>query len=145
MAATKAQALEILRGANAQSWLEFRKTSSITDLTGEDLSGLDLYLNIVGGLRISEPALDAAVVAALISSFRNTPIDPHTVVFGEVGLTGELRAVNFTRERLAEAARLQFKRAVIPARNRAEQSELPKGIQVIGAATVADLADALFE
>ncbi len=110
---------------------------------GAQLSGLDLYINVVGGLRIAEPALDAAVVAALLSSFRNEAIDPHTVVFGEVGLTGELRAVNFTRERLAEAARLEFKRAMIPERNRREQADLPPGIEVIGVSSVQELAERL--
>ena len=86
-----------------------------------------------------------AVVAALLSSFRNEPIDPHTVVFGEVGLTGELRAVNFTRERLAEAARLEFKRAVIPERNRREQADLPAGIEVIGVSSVQELVECLIE
>ncbi len=69
---------------------------------------------MVGGLRLTEPALDAAVVAAILSSFRRRPLHPETVVFGEVGLTGELRAVRFTPERLAEAARLGFRRAVVP-------------------------------
>jgi DNA repair protein RadA/Sms len=110
---------------------------------GAQLSGLDLYVNVVGGLRLSEPALDAAVVAALLSSFRNRPVDPGTVVFGEVGLTGELRAVHFTRERLAEANRLGFRRAVIPERNRAEQDALPAGLEVLGVARVAELAQAL--
>jgi DNA repair protein RadA/Sms len=111
---------------------------------GAQLSGLDLYANVVGGLRIAEPALDAAVVAALLSSFRNRPLDARTVVFGEVGLTGELRAVRFTRERLSEAARLGFQRAVIPLSNRKEQADLPAGIEVRGVARVADLAQALF-
>ena len=112
---------------------------------GAQLSGLDLYANVVGGLRIAEPALDAAVVSALLSSFRNLPLDADTVVFGEVGLTGELRAVRFTRERLSEAARLGFTRAVIPERNRKEQPDLPPGIAVHGVARVAELARVLFD
>ncbi|MCH8844413.1 MAG: DNA repair protein RadA [SAR324 cluster bacterium] len=110
---------------------------------GASLSGLDIYLNVVGGLRLSEPALDAAAVAAVLSSFHNRPIDPRTVVFGEVGLTGELRGVNFARERLAEAARLGFRRAVIPEHNRKTQETRPDGLEVIGAAKVAELAAAL--
>ncbi|MBI4082265.1 MAG: DNA repair protein RadA [Candidatus Lambdaproteobacteria bacterium] len=109
---------------------------------GDALSGLDIYLNVVGGLRLSEPALDAAVLAAVLSSFRGRPLDPATVVFGEVGLTGELRAVGFAVERIAEAARLGFRRALLPA-SQAERSGLPQGFDAVPAADVRALARAL--
>jgi DNA repair protein RadA/Sms len=115
---------------------------------GDALSGVDVYLNVVGGLRLSEPALDAAVVAALLSSHRNRALHPATVVFGEVGLTGELRAVRYTPERLAEAARLGFTHAVVPggpARADGGPRPLPpEGLHVSPVADVRALAEALF-
>ena len=111
---------------------------------GDALAGVDVYLNVVGGLRITEPALDAAVVAALLSSYRNRPVDAATVVFGEVGLTGELRSVRFTPERLAEAARLGFTHAIVPPTPGGAAHPAPQGLRVSTAPTVQALADALF-
>ena len=74
----------------------------------------DLYLSVVGGARLSEPAADLALAAAMVSSFRNLPIEPKTVCFGEIGLAGELRPVHATESRLKEAAKLGFHHAVIP-------------------------------
>jgi DNA repair protein RadA/Sms len=111
---------------------------------GDALSGVDVYLNVVGGLRIAEPALDAAVVAALLSSYRNCALDAGTVVFGEVGLTGELRTVRFTPERLAEAARLGFTHAVVPAGPAGSRLRAPKGLRVSAAPGLKALAEALF-
>jgi DNA repair protein RadA/Sms len=111
---------------------------------GLSLAGMDVFVNVVGGLRLSEPALDAAAIAALVSSMRRRPIDPATVVFGEVGLTGELRGVGFAAERLAEAARLGFTRALMPPLKAAGAPvPLPKGMQAVPVATVVELADAL--
>ncbi|MDH5752322.1 MAG: DNA repair protein RadA [Deltaproteobacteria bacterium] len=113
---------------------------------GDVLSGLDIYLNVVGGLRLSEPAVDAAVVAALLSSFRNRPIDHDTVVLGEVGLTGELRPVRFMQERLAEAARLGFKKALLPeAGPAAPDNRPPPGLEADRVKNVTQLAAALFD
>jgi DNA repair protein RadA/Sms len=111
---------------------------------GDALSGVDVYLNVVGGLRIAEPALDAAVVAAMLSSYRNCAVDAGTVVFGEVGLTGELRGVRYTPERLAEAARLGFTRAVVPAGPEGARPRAPKGLKLTPVPTVKALAEALF-
>jgi DNA repair protein RadA/Sms len=111
---------------------------------GDALSGVDVYLNVVGGLRIGEPALDAAVIAALLSSYRNRALDAGTVVFGEVGLTGELRSVRFTPERLAEAARLGFSHAVVPPLPGGAKPTAPKGLSVTAVPTVQALAAALF-
>lgn len=80
------------------------------------LSGSDIFLNIAGGIRISEPAADLAVAAALLSSQSNIPVPGNTVFFGEVGLAGEIRAVSQPDVRLKEAAKLGFDRAVIPER-----------------------------
>lgn len=82
------------------------------------------------------------MLAAVLSSFRGRPLDPAAVVFGEVGLTGELRAVGFAVERIAEAARLGFRRAILPA-SQAERSGLPRGFEAVPAADVRALARAL--
>ena len=81
----------------------------------------DVFVNAVGGVKISEPAVDLAVLSAVISSFKNQPIDPKTVIFGEVGLAGEVRPVQRGQERLKEAAKLGFTRAIIPRANLAKQ------------------------
>ena len=80
------------------------------------LGGNDVYLNVAGGLRINEPAADLAVAAALVSSAAGVPVAADTVVFGEVGLSGEVRAVSQTEVRLKEAAKLGFARAIVPRR-----------------------------
>ena len=111
---------------------------------GAVLSGLDIHLNVVSGLRLTEPALDTAVVAALLSSFRNRPLDPSVVVFGEIGLTGELRGVPFGPERLQEAARLGFQRAVVPAPGRGATLRKIPSLRIEPVATVEALAEILF-
>lgn len=83
---------------------------------GLALGGLDIYLNVAGGLRIAEPAADLAVAAALISSLADTPAPPETVFFGEIGLSGEVRPVGQRDGRLKEAAKLGFGQAVAPSR-----------------------------
>ncbi len=81
---------------------------------GMQLSGCDAYLNIAGGLKVNEPALDLGMVMAIISSFRNTPIGEKTIVFGEVGLAGEVRAVSQAKQRVAEAVKLGFEECILP-------------------------------
>lgn len=81
---------------------------------GLDLSGRDVYLNVAGGLRIGEPAADLAVAAAIVSSLTGIPVPMRTVVFGEVGLSGEVRAVGRPDARLKEAGKLGFTRAIAP-------------------------------
>ncbi len=81
---------------------------------GLPLGGCDVFLNVAGGLRVSEPAADLGVVAAVLSSYRDRPLDPGRVFFGEVGLTGEIRGVPQADRRLQEAARLGFTGAVVP-------------------------------
>ena len=82
---------------------------------GLSLSGAEVYLNVAGGLRIGEPAADLAVAAALVSAARGVPVPPKTVVFGEIGLSGDTRAVSRTDARLKEASKLGFTRAIAPA------------------------------
>ena len=76
-----------------------------------------MYINVIGGLRIDETACDLGIVTALISSFKNLAIDSHYVFIGEVGLTGEVRAVSQIDKRITEAKRLGFTQIVIPASN----------------------------
>jgi DNA repair protein RadA/Sms len=81
---------------------------------GMQLSGCDAYLNIAGGLKVNEPALDLGIVMAIISSFKNRPINDNTICFGEVGLTGEVRAVSQAKQRVAEAVKLGFEECILP-------------------------------
>ncbi|MGE0736486.1 MAG: DNA repair protein RadA [Alphaproteobacteria bacterium] len=83
---------------------------------GVSLAGRDVYLNVAGGLRIAEPAADLAVAAAVISSLADCPVPPATVIFGEIGLSGEIRAVSQMDNRLKEAAKLGFRAALMPKR-----------------------------
>jgi DNA repair protein RadA/Sms len=109
---------------------------------GLDLLGCDLFVNVAGGLSVDDPAADLAAVAALASSFRDQAIPARTLVLGEVGLAGEVRAVSQPEIRLAEAARLGFECAVVPAAN-ARHAEVPAGLEVVGVEHVADALDRL--
>lgn len=81
---------------------------------GLHLGGMDVFVNVVGGLKITEPAVDLGIVAAITSSFREIPFDPETVVFGEIGLSGEIRAVSQIEARLKEASKVGFKKVIMP-------------------------------
>jgi DNA repair protein RadA/Sms len=109
---------------------------------GIEILPCDLFVNVAGGLQVDDPAADLATVAALASSFRDRAIPQRTLLLGEVGLAGEVRGVSQIEVRLAEAARLGFERAYVPAAN-ARHAELPRGIEVIGVETVADALDKL--
>ncbi len=102
----------------------------------------DLYLSVVGGARLNEPAADLALAAAMVSSFRNLAIANNCVCFAEVGLAGELRPVHATESRLKEAAKLGFNRAVIAA---ASEKISIQGMQITMAGNLADALDALFD
>jgi DNA repair protein RadA/Sms len=82
---------------------------------GLQLSSFDAYINVVGGLKITEPAVDLGVMLAIASGFRNISIPGNVVAVGEVGLTGELRACSFLEGRIAEAEKLGFERIIVPA------------------------------
>ncbi len=101
------------------------------------LSSCDAYINIAGGIRMNEPAIDLAIVLAIISSYKDRPIDEKTIVFGEVGLSGEVRAVSMARQRVMEAKKLGFQRVILP-KVCAESMEPVKGIEILKAATVMD-------
>ena len=95
-----------------------------------DLLDRDVFVNVAGGIRLSEPAIDLGIACAIASSARGRAIDPHTVMFGEVGLAGEIRAVTLCELRLAEAARLGFRRAIVPAQN-ARRIEDASGLELV--------------
>lgn len=102
---------------------------------GLPLSNYDAYVNIVGGIRLSEPAADLGIVMAIASSYKNKPVSEDTIVFGEVGLSGEIRAVTMPEQRVAEARKLGFKRCIIPEVSQRAAGEI-QGIEVIGVKTV---------
>ena len=95
-------------------------------------SNLDAYLNIVGGMRIDEPAADLAVALSLVSGMRDKPIDEKTVAFGEIGLSGEVRMVSRAAFRVNEAARLGFTKCILPKACLKQITECPVGMQLIG-------------
>ena len=90
------------------------------------LVGCDIFVNVAGGMQLTDPSTDLAVCAALVSSLQNKPIDPHTLLLGEVGLAGEVRAISQIEQRLAEAAKMGFLRAVLPkgSARRAEEARI---------------------
>ena len=104
------------------------------------LAGLDVYVNIVGGLKIDEPAADLAVAAALWSAVTGKVVPYDTVMFGEIGLGGELRAVSRARERVKEAERLGFKRVIMPKNS---LKNIDSNIEIIGARTINEAFKAL--
>ena len=105
--------------------------------SGYFFSTSDAYINIVGGLRLDEPATDLSVALALISSLKDTPIRDDTLAIGEIGLGGELRAVSFCEQRVKEAERLGFSRCIIPKHNLKTLSDGFKGnIEIVGASNV---------
>ena len=109
---------------------------------GLNLSTDDVYVNVAGGMTVDEPAADLAIVAAVASSLRNRPIPGDVVVFGEVGLAGEVRAATEASRRLREAAQLGFARAVVSEGNLAG-ADVPAGLQAVGVRTVGDALDTL--
>ncbi len=107
---------------------------------GIQIGDCDAYVNIAGGLRMNEPALDLALSMAVTSSFRNKYIDEKTVIIGEVGLSGEVRAVSMCEQRVSEASKLGFETVIIPASNINAEIKKIKGIRVFG---VKDIGEAM--
>ena len=110
---------------------------------GYFFSNLDAYVNIVGGLRIDEPAADLTVAMALVSSLKDMVIPEKVICFGEIGLAGEIRGISRANERINEAARLGFERCIIPSSNVKGLTSIPKGMEVIGVNTVRKAVEAL--
>ncbi len=110
---------------------------------GLPLQHHDVYVNVVGGLSLAEPALDLGIMVAVVSSLRDVALDPQTVVLGEVGLTGEVRAVGQIEARLREAARLGFRRCLLPQANCQPMADTVD-IELCGVRTVAEALQVLF-
>ncbi len=107
---------------------------------GYYFSNLDVYVNVVGGLRLDEPAADLTVALALVSGMLDIVIPEDVIVFGELGLAGETRAVNNAAARISEAERLGFKKCILPKNNLKKLSlSHPSGIEIIGASSVRDV------
>lgn len=108
---------------------------------GMKLNLFDAYLNVIGGLRLDEPSADLPVILAVASSYRDQPIADDLVVIGEVGMTGEIRSVSHLNQRLGEAARLGFKKCMIP-RSSSEKLEIPDGMTVYRVRNVREAIEA---
>jgi DNA repair protein RadA/Sms len=105
---------------------------------GIHISNCDAYVNIAGGIKMNEPAVDLGIVMAIISSYRDRPIDEKTIVFGEVGLSGEVRAVNMAEQRVLEAKKLGFETVILPVSSM-KNIEGMKGIELVGVKNVKDV------
>ena len=112
---------------------------------GMQLGNFDAYVNVVGGIKIDEPACDLALIIAIASSFRNRIVDPDSVLIGEVGLTGEVRAVSHIDKRVMEAKRIGFKTCIIPSgnKNMIKQMKELDGIQIKTVENVKEALDLL--
>lgn len=109
---------------------------------GLPLSNYDAYVNIAGGIKMNEPAIDLGIVMALVSSYKNRPIDEKMIVFGEVGLSGEVRAVNMPEQRVAEAKKLGFETCILPSVSKDMVKDI-KGIKIVGVKTINDAMNIL--
>ncbi|MDU3489599.1 MAG: DNA repair protein RadA [Clostridiales bacterium] len=110
--------------------------------SGLHMGGYDAYVNVAGGMKATEPALDLAIVLSLASSFQNKELSPDTVCFGEVGLAGEVRAVTSVKERINEAAKLKFKTCILP-KVCLEKMEKRDDIKLIGVSDIREAIDIL--
>ena len=109
---------------------------------GISMSDCDAYINVAGGIRINEPALDLALVAAIISSYRNQPFDSSVILFGEVGLTGEVRAVSMIEQRVAEAVKMGCEICILPEVNISSiDKKLADKIKLIGVSNIRGIID----
>lgn len=107
---------------------------------GLPLSSYDAYVNIAGGIRINEPAVDLGIVMALVSSYKNRPVSEDVLVFGEVGLSGEVRAVNMPEQRVSEAKKLGFRTCILPAVS-VDAVKNIQGIKVMGVRSINEAID----
>ncbi len=154
MEGTRPLLVEIQALASTTSFGQPRRTANGVDFNrllllvavlskrvGLRLFDQDVFVNVVGGLRISEPAADLALALAIASSFQNRPLPADMAAIGEVGLSGETRSVSHLSRRLSEAAKLGFSRCIVPATRRAS-GEVPAGMEVIPARSLADALEA---
>lgn len=118
-------------------------TAVLEKRVGLNLSNQDIYVNIVGGMKINEPAADLGIICAIASSFKNKDIDPDIALIGEVGLTGELRAVNQIDKRISEMKKLGFSKCIVPEANK-KGLNAPDGLTVYFAKNVGSALQLLF-
>lgn len=119
-------------------------TAVLEKKLGFILAQQDIFVNVAGGIKINEPGADLAIVLAIASSFKNRPVAENTVIIGEVGLAGEVRAVNHMEKRIKEAAKLGFSRAIIPSENAAEISNIAE-IKIDGVKNIREAVEAGLE
>lgn len=112
---------------------------------GVNLGSFDVYVNVMGGIRLNEPSSDLAVCAALASSYFDKPIDKFTAAFGEVGLTGEVRAVSYAEKRVAECVKMGFKKVLVPAKNMKSMTKYMDKIDVVPVLYVGTMIKNLFK
>ena len=110
---------------------------------GMHLMGYDIFMNVAGGVKVVEPAVDLAIVAAVASSFLDKPISEGTMVLGEVGLTGEVRAIGQVDTRISESHKMGFTRCLVPASN-LKRLRAIEGIEIVGVRTVSEAVENLF-
>jgi len=110
---------------------------------GLQMAECDAYVNVAGGMKITEPALDLAVLTAILSSYKNVPLDDKTILFGEVGLTGEIRAVNMAEQRVLEAFKLGFETCILPYANKEHIKTMINGMKLIGVRNIQEVMNLL--
>ena len=110
---------------------------------GMHLMGHDIFINVAGGVKIDEPAVDMGIVTAVASSFLDRSIQKGTIIFGEVGLTGEVRAIGHVEARIAEAKKMGFTRCLVPKSNLKRMTKI-KDIEIIGVKTISQAMEELF-
>lgn len=110
---------------------------------GMKLAECDAYVNIAGGMKVTEPAVDLALIMAVISSYRNVPISGRTIIFGEVGLTGEVRAVSQASQRVSEAIKIGFEKIIMPKANLPIQDVDVSEINIIGVSNIREALQAV--
>ncbi|MCL2350327.1 MAG: DNA repair protein RadA [Defluviitaleaceae bacterium] len=129
------------------SGMDFNRVNMLLAMTekrlGLPLSMADCYVNVAGGMKLTEPAADLAAIAAIATSFKNKPANPQTLIFGEVGLTGEVRAINHTQRRIDEAAKLGFTEAIIPQAN-LKGIKRPGDMKIFGVSSIKELVSLIF-
>ena len=113
-------------------------------IVGLYMQAQDVFINVVGGVKIDEPAVDLSLCLAMTSSFKNLPLDHQTVMFGEVGLAGEIRTVPYAEQRIREAEKLGFTRCILPEHTRKRLTS-DFSIAIVGAVSVADAIEAALE
>jgi DNA repair protein RadA/Sms len=110
---------------------------------GMHLMGHDIFMNVAGGIKVGEPAVDLGIVAALASSFLDKALPEGTIVLGEVGLTGEVRAISHVENRVAETQKMGFTRCIVPAGS-LKRMKVPAGLRAVGVRTISEAVETLF-